>query len=287
MNCALWLNKRKVRIASEISDNLDVAALRGYFLAGSLVPWLCENGGESYAEKLSGLSADDPELNDKIARIFGGKPAKSKPLPTASGTDTPRSVDGHAVSSAMQSYRPTSGGLFGSFGSFGLLELAGYGSVSGSFEFSRFWSGGAFGSLSYLELSSFGEFMKLFGSGGLGSYNLGSYSQWEWLFRWFWQGYGSFNMGSFSSFHEWEWEWLFRLFASRGSFTFSSLSGLGSFSQLWSALFGGFGSFVNFGSFGSFAFPEQFPVMDEYDRVMFETLIRCPLDRFGYGVHNI
>lgn len=270
MNCALWLNKRKVRRASEIRDNLDVAALRGYFLAGSLVEWLCENGGKKYAEKLSGLSPADPELNDKIAGIFGGKPVGSKSLRNTSEEVTEQHiVCGQSISSAVSSYQFPS---------------------SGSFRFEEYGSGvtGSFGSFSYSQLSSFREFLRLYGTSSFGSFSLGSYSQWEWLFRWFWQGYGSFYFGSFSSFHEWEWEWLFRLFfTGSGSFSLSS-SSFGSYNRL--SLFGFLSSFTGFGSFGSFnAFPDlsNFPVMDEYDRIMLETLMRCPLDRFGYGIHNI
>ena len=78
VNCALWLNKRKVFSASEIHENLDVASLRGYFLAGSLLEWLRSNGGEQYAEALFRVSPDDENLNDRIADIFGGKPLPVK-----------------------------------------------------------------------------------------------------------------------------------------------------------------------------------------------------------------
>lgn len=273
MNCALWLNKQKVQHASKIPENLDVASLRGYFLAGSLIEWLCENGGEEYAEKLAKISADDPELNQKIAKIFGGRPLKSKPMRTAADKPSERPQAQTSVNpcSAVSSYRMPSSRALG---------------------FERYGSG-SFGSFSYLQLSSFGEFWKFlqsFGASSFGSFSLGSYSQWEWLFRLFWQGYGSFNIGSFTSFHEWEWEWLFRLFTSGGGGSFST-SSFGSFNwRFWSGLFGSFGSFgsfVNFGSLNTFADPLQLPILDEYDRIMLETLMRCPLDRFGYGVHNI
>ena len=279
MNCALWLNKQKVQHASKIPENLDVASLRGYFLAGSLIEWLRENGGEEYAEKLSKISADDPELNNKIAKVFGGRPLKSKSMRTASdkpsGRSSARMTD--ATCSAVSSYRIPSSRALGSVR---------YGSGAG----------GSFGSFSYLQLSSFGEFWKFLqglGAGSFGSFSLGSYSQWEWLFALFARSYGSFYFGSFTSFREWEWEWLFRLFTSSTGGSFS-MSSFGSFNWLfWSGLFGNFGSFAGFGSFGgsaclnAFADPLRFPVLDEYDRIMLETLMRCPLDRFGYGVHNI
>ena len=278
MNCALWLNKQKVQHASKIPENLDVASLRGYFLAGSLIEWLRENGGEEYAEKLSKISADDPELNKKIAEIFGGKPLRSKPMRTASDKPSGQSPSHtpDAPGSAVSSYRMPSSRALGS-----VHYENGFGSL---------------GSFSYLQLSSFREFwnyLQNFGISSFGSFRIGSYSQWEWLFALFGRGYGSFNIGSFSSFHEWEWEWLFRLFTGSGGGSFS-MSSFGSFyMRFWRGLFGNFGSFSGLGSFngsaGSIAFadPPQFPVLDEYDRIMLETLMRCPLDRFGYGVHNI
>lgn len=96
--------------------------------------------------------------------------------------------------------------------------------------------------------------------------------EWEWLFNLYKSG--SFSFGSFTSFHEWE--WLFKMFRS-GSFTGGSF-GLDSF---WRS---GYPS-----SFDSFYMPftGDITVLDEYDRIMLETLMRCPLDRFGYGIHNI
>lgn len=87
MNCALWLNRRKIYRACEIPENLDVASLRGYFLAGSLVEWLRANGGGEYAEKLSELSPDDDALNQKLAAVFGSDPLPVKTF--GSGSDIP------------------------------------------------------------------------------------------------------------------------------------------------------------------------------------------------------
>lgn len=290
MNCALWLNKQKVQQASEIPDNLDVASLRGYFLAGSLVEWLRENGGEKYAEKLSKISADDPQLNLKIADIFGGKPLRSKPMRKAAEdiSEQPHAetAQNGIYGSAVSSYGVPSSAAFGS---------AGYGSSS----------------YAYLTSSSFGgfwEFLQKIGTSSFGSFGLESFSQWEWLFSLFGRGYGSFYFGSFGSFHEWEWEWLFRLLGqSYGSFYSGSFGSFREWEWEWLfRLFSGGGSFSvsSFGSFylwfwngyfgsGSFGILNELadipnlPVLDEYDRIMLETLMRCPLDRFGYGVHNI
>ena len=251
MDCALWLNRRKVFSASEISENLDAASLLGYFSAGSLVKWLREHNGADFADKLERLSPDDPDIIGKIAAVFGGKTVAYK---TLGG-----SAEGGAKGSES--------GNFGSDGAVSAQESGNFGSFR--------TSGGLGG---------------IFGSGGF--FALG----------------GSFNLGSFragSGFYEWEWEWE-RLFGSfsQGSFAFGSgfahwlafLKKRGSFGSF------GFGSFgmMNFGSFGfdllgemkngSFIgrkLPDFLENLDEYDRIMLISLYGCPLNRFGYGIHNI
>lgn len=232
MNCALWLNRRKIFHASEIHENLDIASLRGYFLAGSLVEWLRANGGEEYAERLSELSPDDAELNRKLAEVFGGEPLPVKAL--GSEGDTP------PVAAAQAALPPSSG-----LSSYPLFSF--FGSVGGSRQ--------------------------------LGSFETGSYSHRKWLFALLARGYGSFTFGSFASFHEWEWEWLYKLFGGYGSFGSFSFGSFGSLSINWLSEF--------FGSFSPNAFFPNLPELDEYDRIMLETLMNCPLDRFGYGIHNI
>lgn len=279
VNCALWLNKRKIRHASEIPENLDLASLaslRGYFLAGSLSEWLSENGGERYAKRLAELSPDDPALNEKLAAVFGGK------------TDLGKADFGKALSSApregvqAQTPSPAPSSFTGSFPS----SFA----PRSSFRFTEFGNG----SFSYEWLTSFGyggfwEFLGKIGS--FTSWRFGSFGkfhewEWEWLFELYkrWQsGSFAFTTWSFGSFHQWEWEWLLRFFGSSGSFTLTSFSSFGA----------GFGSFDLFGIFnknmGSFELRKflETLTLDEYDRIMFETLMFCPLDRFGYGIHNI
>lgn len=251
MDCALWLNRRKVFSASEISENLDAASLLGYFSAGSLVGWLREHNGADFADKLERLSPDDPDIIDKIAAVFGGKTVGYKTL-------------GGSAESVSQ------GSESGNFGSGGAVSAQESG-IFGSFRTSSALGG-------------------IIGSGGF--FTLG----------------GSFNFGSFrtgSGFSEWEWEWE-RLFGSfsQGSFAFGSgfaywlsfLKRRGSFGSF------GFGSFgmMNFGSFcydllgeiknGSFIgrkLPDFLENLDEYDRIMLISLYGCPLNRFGYGIHNI
>lgn len=253
MDCALWLNRRKVFSASEICENLDTASLLGYFAAGSLVEWLYEHSGEDYARKLETLSPADKDIREKIERIFTGKPVAFKKF----GSEIP--VKCASGSGSASSYKPSS--------------------MRGSFRF---------GSGSFL-LSSF---LKSFRTGSGGFYNY----------------VGSFYLGSFlfgSGFHEWEWEWE-QFFGSffNTSFRFGSgisaklafLRNFGSF-QFGSFRFGSyrfssynFGSFVGNGSFSAGNLPELpefLQNLDEYDRIMLMSLYGCPLNQFGYGIHNI
>lgn len=251
MDCALWLNRRKVFRADEIHNNADIASLRGYFLGGSLCKWLRSHGGDSFADMLDELSPDDPDLNEKLTRIFCGSAATEIPSikldATSAGDPAPRAVcsSAHGL--------PCSRGIF-----FGTDNN---GSFGGSF------ARGSFGSY-------FGNYF--------GSYRFGSF--------------GSYKLGSFMN--EWEWEWVLGSFRrSAGSFAGTSYRagsfGFGSFGSFRYGSFGSFrfGSFVNgmlpFGVFPRDKYGSLVMFMDEYDRIMYETLKKCPLDRFGYGIHII
>ncbi len=323
MDCSLWLNRKKISSAAQIPDNLDIASLRGYFLAGSLIRWLEEHGGGKYAAKLDKLSPDDPALNDKIARIFGGKPLPAKPLDGASSAG---SLGGSACSFRVggasfkmpNSFRFTNTSFyaFGGSGSAYFSELSSFlaylsGKFGGSFvssgfaetsfsqwkwlwEFFGSYSGGSFASSSFAETSfSRWEWLwEFFGSYSGGSFAstsfaVTSFSQWEWLWEFF-RSYsgGSFVSSSFAvtSFSQWEWLWEFFRSYSGGSFVSTSFFGA-SFSG-WERFFGSFAG--GFGSYRGGSFPETIPAfLDEYDLVMFKTLMMCPLDRFGYGIHII
>ncbi len=341
MDCSLWLNRKKINSAAQIPDNLDVASLRGYFLAGSLIEWLEEHGGKRYAAKLAKLSHDDPTLNEKIAAIFGGTPLPSKPLTgdARCACDTQCSYfSGDAGSLKMpNSYNFTNSSLWASGSYLSTLEISSflaylsgkYGSfsISGSFggsfsawEWEWLWgySGGSFvsTSLSETSFSRWEWLLRLLGgySGGSfvsTSFSETSFSQWEWLLRllggyssgsfvstsftetsfsrWEWllrllSGYsgGSFVSTSFTETSFSQWEWLLRLLSgySGGSFVSASFSETGS--SQWEQFLEMFGSFLG----GSFS--EMIPLkMDEYDFIMLKTLMICPLDRFGYGIHII
>lgn len=231
MDCCLWLNRKKISNAAEIIDNFDLAAVRGYFLGGSLSEWLREHGGTVYADrldKLRTLDPQDPQLNDRLAEVFG--------------------VSAGAVTEVFCGNVPNNGGSrCGSFGSFS----GGFRGGSGSFNF---------GSYGVFQGSGLG-----IGSGGLTA--LGSYifSLWEWEWEWRFAGRGSFR-GSFGSYRFGSGSYLLGSF---GSFPWGSFSG--SF---------GAGSFGGFGSGGSIT-------ADEYDRIMYECLRKCPLNCYGYGIHIV
>ena len=118
MDCCLWLNRKKISNAAEIIDNFDLAAVRGYFLGGSLSEWLREHGGTVYADrldKLRTLDPQDPQLNDRLAEVFG-----------VSAGDVTEVFCGNA---------PDNGGSrCGSFGSF----PGGFRGGSGSFNFGSY-----------------------------------------------------------------------------------------------------------------------------------------------------
>ncbi|MGN0683325.1 MAG: hypothetical protein ACI4JY_06555 [Oscillospiraceae bacterium] len=246
MDCSLWLNRKKINTAAQIPDNLDVASLRGYFLAGSLVEWLYEHGGEEYAEKLSALDRNDKCLNEEIARIFNGTPLASKPLNGACDNNI---ADERVPLGAESSFRMPNSFRFTNLSSFS------------SYEF------GSRGVTSFSEFASFLAYLR-----GLKG---GSFSV------------TSFFSTSFSE-HEWEWLWEFLRGYSSGSFVSTSFSASSflpsSFLSLWgngkvklADLQGEWGSFDKWKSLG----------IDEYDFIMFKTLMICPLDRFGYGIHII
>lgn len=238
MNCALWLNRRKVFSAEEIPDNLDVASLRGYFTAGSLLCWLREHGGENYADKLEKISPDSPELNEKIAEIFSRSPKDCDPCGTEKGKSAAPQGKSVPFIELKGTIKPGVRRNPGSFFSSGRVT-----SLSGSYRFTG--------------------------------------------------GYGSGGSGISRRFWEWEWEWETSS-GSSGSFG-SYLKQL----RLRRADSFTFGSYGSFGGQGSFRYWEQLldseeepeedvlAGLDEYDRIMYHCLKFCPLDRFGYGIHNI
>ncbi len=244
MDCSLWFGQCRIDRASEIAEHFDMASLRGYFLGGSLAEWLREHGGEEQAAKLEQIDPADPQLDNRLAEVFGRVNApKNQPF-VGSGCVCCGNFSG-------------SGEYYGSFGSW-----TAWGSGFG----------GSFGS---------------YGSGaiyGFGGYGSGSFAG------------GSLTLGSFMRFRLWEWEWEWRFGSFYGSFGAGSLR-LGSWSfGSWSmgSFSGGISSFGGSFGFGSYvmgSFPTGYGSLamtaDEYDRIMYECLRRCPLDIFGYGIHII
>ena len=242
LDCCLWLNRKKISSAAEIIGNFDLAAVRGYFLGGSLSEWLREHGGAAYADRLESIDPKDPELNGKLAGVFG-----------MNAGAVPETFCGGAPSACCG----CGGFPAGSFGSW----MSGSG--SGSFAYGSFGGSGG-------------------GSGSGGSFGLlGSYrfSLWEWEWEWRFARRGSFSLGSLSSL------------GSFGSYRLGAGSYfLGSFGVIGSYRFGS-GSYLlgNAGSFhGSFWYGSGgVMTSDEYDRIMYETLRKCPLDCYGYGIHIV
>lgn len=267
MDCAIWLNRRKIFSADEIPANFDIAAIRGYFLGGSLIKWLAANGGQAYAEALSAVDPADPSLNDRLTEIFIQKKCEA-PVHKAD-EQLIRAVDvmrGVPATAASGSYSGISSGMTG----------------NGSYNFG--WFGG-FGS------SRSGQGIYLLGSFSYGSYRTGSFN------------YGSYQLGSFvRRTWQWEWEWRYGSFRT-GSFRAGSFGGAGSYrNSIGSFGYGsfayGFGSYRGFmplgfgfdtGSYRGFPLGGSFRAMtsDEYDEIMYRCLNMCPLNRFGYGIHLI
>ncbi len=250
MDCALWLNKHKVFSADEIPSNFDIAAIRGYFLGGSLIPWLKEHGGEKYAAALEDVSPASDKLNDILAEIFGQKrnntPVHHHDEQLIAFIDYMKSGG-----NAAQSSHTGSNGAY-TFGSMRSM-------------------GGSYNAGSY----SFG-----FGSYKWGSYNFGSYkgfNLWEWEWEWYLSSFrkrgssGSYSFGSFNVY-------------GTGSFNLSGFGSMrfmgGSFNM--ADILGSYRGIPlsNSGS-GGWISP------DEYDEIMYRTLGICPLDRYGYGIHII
>lgn len=242
MDCSLWFDRCRINSAADIREHFDLAALRGYFLGGRLIEWLREHGGQEQADLLSGLTAQEPELDRRLCEIFGQK------LPEV------RAVFRNEGGAADPGGRP--GGSFSGSGSF-------FGGSSGSYT---------------------ANYASFFGSGVFsGSYSANS------------SGFFG-SRGSFSAFRLWEWEWEWRFGGSRGSFRRGSFLGHGSYLlgsyiggsfHFGSYRFGSWGYIAGAGSFnGNGSFPGYIS-MDEYDRIMYECLRKCPLDCFGYGIHII
>ena len=64
-------NGTQVRNISELKENFDVEKVVGYFLDGKLKKWLDARWYEEEAEAVENLKADDPELAEKLCKIFG------------------------------------------------------------------------------------------------------------------------------------------------------------------------------------------------------------------------
>lgn len=98
MGYSLWLCGKKIDRADQIKENFDLASLRGYFIAGSLIKWLNNNGGKLFADRLVFTSADDPLLNIRLQLAFDIPP---KVTSIHVGTD----VSGYSGGFGLSSFR--------------------------------------------------------------------------------------------------------------------------------------------------------------------------------------
>lgn len=255
MNCAIWLNRRKIYNASDIPDNLDLASLCGYFTAGSLVEWLKTHGGESYAAEIENISPKDPLLKEKFGKIFGGKPVAYKEFGKG------------AVQAQNPCFLPVSAGSGGKIGAFG----------SATSSYPR-WKMKLLGSFNFSSYTFSSYLLKIgFGSAKSGSYSVSSgifAHEWEWEWERFLSSYGSFNTTSFA----------YGSFLAALRAFFAKNYGSWNYGSAGSRVFGSFREdFTLKNGFGSYIMPDS----DEYDRILMECLFGCRLNGYGYGIHNI
>lgn len=292
MDCALWLGRKKIFSADEICSNFNIAAIRGYFLGGSLVAWLRTHGGDEYAEKLEALDASSSDLNDRLTAIFTQKTTNDVPVHRAD-EQLIRTIDTLRNGAMTEKSVESSFGA-GSF-SFGFVSehqgsfstaysTTGSFSASGSFRWNLF--GGSF------YYGSFGA-QNRYGSFNTGSYSLSSFRSTSWSWEWEWEWYlGSFrkNRAGFGSFSGSSFVVGSFLYNSFGSF--SGASSMRDFSFGFGAGYMGsfgYGAGYEYGSYKGVPLSGSCRMMtsDEYDEIMYRTLRICPLDRFGYGIHLI
>ena len=64
-------NGTEARTIEELQANFDLESVLGYFADGKLYTWLADRYYDDKAEAVSALSADMPDLNQKLCAIFG------------------------------------------------------------------------------------------------------------------------------------------------------------------------------------------------------------------------
>ena len=117
----LWLSKRKISDARDIPAAFDLSSLRGYFLGGSLVPWLKSHGGAAAAAILE-ANGDYADINALLLYAFDLVPT----LPAI--IVTKRKTVPSKPPVTVRKVNPGSGSGFGYLGSGG----SGFGSGRGS-----------------------------------------------------------------------------------------------------------------------------------------------------------
>lgn len=156
----LWLNGRKIKNPSDIRNNYDSEALRGYYLGGSLSRWL-EASGDSNKARLVDKVNPDGDIDRQLAEIFGlikrDKPLKrAKNAVHAVATSSSFNLGSFAISSFNLGSFAISSFNLGSFrlsnnnnnnnGSFSVFGGS-FSLFAGSFSLGSF-GGGSFGAVS-------------------------------------------------------------------------------------------------------------------------------------------
>ncbi len=204
MDCAIWLGRNKIFSAEEITDNFDIAAIRGYYLGGSLISWLESHGGEMYVKALAALDPKDPALNDRLTDIFIQKKCE---MPVHKADEqlivaVDMLKNGAAASSSgigsynmgnyqLGSFNYKSGSFTLGFGSFSAGSFKGGSFRTGSFGRAWQWEWEwRFGSFRFGNTSFGGSYRLNVGSFNFGSYRLGSFD---------WRALGSLPIGMLPS----------------------------------------------------------------------------------------
>ena len=63
----------EVRNLQELQENFDLNQVTAYFLDGRLETWLSDRYYDEEVEQIVKLKKEDPELQQKLCRIFGAK----------------------------------------------------------------------------------------------------------------------------------------------------------------------------------------------------------------------
>ncbi|MCH5325442.1 MAG: hypothetical protein J1E39_09555 [Eubacterium sp.] len=200
-NSCLWINGVKVSDVKGITDNFNISDVRGYFLGGSLIPWLESRGEYDKAYALRGIPTNvnpDKALYDIFNNVYeqpvyhqGVSPVPTNTVMSSGGSyNLPSSLTGSSFQAGSFTTNSFSANSFtaNSFttGSY-RFEIGSYRVSSGTYQYEF-----------EFELGSYvgGSFAQYLTSFNLGSFNFGSYMSGS--FNWESFVPSSFTLGSFT-----------------------------------------------------------------------------------------